>query len=76
MGVRLALAAPPNRSLALAALTKRRLLREWRRIVACFIGVYFTVVYAGLIYGHALGLVYREARGLDSDFPEQVSASF
>jgi hypothetical protein len=45
-------------------------------VVACVIGVYFTVVYAGLIYGHALGLVYREARGLDSDLPAQASASF
>jgi uncharacterized protein DUF4013 len=45
-------------------------------VVACFIGVYFTVVYAGLIYAHALGLVYREARGLDSDLPAQATASF
>jgi hypothetical protein len=45
-------------------------------IVACFIGVYFTVVYAGLIYGHALGLVYREARGVDGELPAQQGAAF
>lgn len=33
-------------------------------VVACFIGVYFTLAYAGLVGAHLLGQVYRQASRL------------